>query len=104
MSNLDWEKNLMSTHTLRAIILAASLVLSGCLGPGTPEEQLQSIEELLTKDLPFTPKQKTDLDVFIANGREALDAGNKDQAGEAFGEALAIMKIAEDAAIFNKAD
>ncbi len=94
----------MSTLTFRAMVLAASLVLTGCLGPGTPEEQLQSIEELLTKNLPFTSKQKTDLDVHIAKGREALEAGEKEQAGEAFGEALAILKIAEDAAIFNKAD
>lgn len=94
----------MIAHPLRIIALAASLVLAGCLGPGTPEEQLQSIEELMTKNLPFTPQQKTDLDAHIAKGREALDSGNKDQAGDSFSKALAIMKIAEDAAIFNKAD
>ena len=94
----------MTTIPFRAIALAASLVLAGCLGPGTPEEQLQSIEELQNKNLPVTPKQKTELETHINKGREALAAGNKEQAGEEFGKALAILKIAEDAAIFNKAD
>ena len=89
---------------LRAIALAASLVLASCLGPGTPEEQLQAIQELQAKNLPVTKKQQTELDVHIAKGREALEAGNKEQAGEALGKALAILKIAEDAALFNKAD
>jgi Tfp pilus assembly protein PilF len=94
----------MTALPLRAIALAASLFMAGCLGPGTPEEQLQSIQELQEKNLPVTSKQKTELDAHIAKGREALEAGNKEQAGEAFGKALAILKIAEDAAIFNKAD
>ena len=94
----------MTTIAFRAIALAASLVLAGCLGPGTPEEQIQAIEELQTKNLPVTPDQKTKLEAHINKGREALAAGNKEQAGEELGKALAILKIAEDAAIFNKAD
>ena len=89
---------------LRVILLAATLVLSGCLGPGTPEEQLQAIQELQAKDLPVTPDQETQLAALIVKGREALEAGNKELAGEAFGKALDILEIAEDAAIFNKAD
>ncbi len=94
----------MSTHGIRAVALAASLALAGCLGPGTPEEQLKSIEVLQAKNLPLTDKQKTGLEGHIARGREALAAGNKELAGEAFGAALAILEIAEDTALFNKAD
>lgn len=94
----------MITTTLRALVLAASLVLAGCLGPGTPEEQLEAIQALQAKNLPVTEAQKTELDASIAKGREALEGGNKEQATAAFDKALAILKIAEDAEIFNKAD
>ncbi len=94
----------MISTPLRAIALAASLVLAGCLGPGTPEEQLQAIQESQAKNPPMTDEQKTDLDAAIAKGREALEGGNKDEATAAFDKALAILKVAEDAALFNKAD
>jgi len=94
----------MIATPLRAIALAATLFLAGCFGPGTPEEQLAAIQELQAKNLPVTEAQKTDLHTHIAKGREALEGGNKDEATTAFDKALAILKIAEDAAIFNKAD
>lgn len=89
---------------LRVIALAASLALAGCLGPDTPEEQLKYIQEMQAKNLPVTTKQETELAAYIAKGREALEAGHKEQAVAAFGKALDILKMAEDAAIFNKAD
>lgn len=92
------------TRGMRAVALAASLALAGCLGPGTPEEQLKEIEVLQAKDFPLTDKQKSGLEENITKGREALAAGNKEQAGEAFAAALAILKIAEDTDLFNKAD
>lgn len=94
----------MIANPLRAIALAASLFLAGCLGPGTPEEQLVAIEEAMAEKLPFTPQQKIDLDAAIAQGRTALEGGKKEEATAAFDKALAILKKAEDAAIYNKAD
>ena len=94
----------MIATPLRAIALAATLFLAGCFGPGTPEEQLVAIEEAIAEKLPFTPQQKTDLDAAIAEGRAALEGGKKDAATAAFDKALAIVKKAEDAALYNKAD
>lgn len=94
----------MIATPLRVIAIAASLFLTGCLGPGTPEEQLEVIAEMQAKNLPVTDAQKTELDAEIAKGREALESGNKDAATAAFDRALDILKIAEDAEIFNKAD
>lgn len=94
----------MMTHGMRAVALAASLALAGCLGADTPEEQLKSIEVLQAKNLPLTDQQTSGLEAHLAKGREAFAAGDKEKAGEAFGAALAILKIAEDAEIFNKAD
>lgn len=94
----------MLTHGIRAAALAASLALAGCLGPGTPEEQLEAIKVLQAKNHPLTDKQTTGLEGHLAEGRAALAAGDKEKAGEAFAAALAILEIAEDTAIFNKAD
>ncbi len=94
----------MIATPLRAITLAASLLLAGCFGPGTPEEQLVAIEEAMAEKLPFTTQQKIDLDAAIAGGRSALEGGKKEEATEAFDKALAILKKAEDAALYNKAD
>ncbi|MFQ5626303.1 MAG: hypothetical protein ACE5FM_06575 [Methyloligellaceae bacterium] len=94
----------MFTHGLRIAALTACLALASCFGPGTPEEQLEAIEALQAKNLPLTPEQVTGLAGHIAKGREALTAGNKEQAAAAFGAALAILGKAEDAALYNKAD
>jgi len=94
----------MIAKPLRAIVLATSLMLAGCLGPGTPEEQLEAIQEAMAEKLPFTEKQKTELDAQLALGREALKAGKKEEATAALDKVLAIIKLAEDAALFNKAD
>ena len=77
-----------------ALALGASIFLAGCLGPGTPEEQLEAIEEYQAKKLPMTDQQVTSLSEHIAKGRESLAAGDKDAAGTAFSEALAILNKA----------
>jgi hypothetical protein len=94
----------MIATPLRIFALAACLFLVGCLGPGTPEEQLTAINEAMAEKLPFTPQQKIDLDAAIAAGRAALEGGKKDVATAEFDKALAILKKAEDAALYNKAD
>lgn len=94
----------MISNPLRVLALAASLFLAGCFGPGTPEEQLVAIEEAMAEKLPFTAQQKTDLDAALAAGRAALEGGKKDEATAEFDKVLAILKKAEDAALYNKAD
>lgn len=94
----------MFTHGLRVAILGASLALTGCFGPDTPEEQLEAIAAYQAKNNPLTAKQETGLAEHLATGREALAAGDKALAKTALSAALAILKKAEDAALFNKAD
>ncbi len=94
----------MFIHGLRVIALGASLALAGCFGPDTPEEQLEEIAAYQAKNNPLTAKQETGLGEHLAKGREALAAGDKEQAKAAFAAAIAILKKAEDAALFNKAD
>ena len=94
----------MISRTFQAAALACALALGGCIGSDTPEEQLKTIEELQTKKLPMTEKQASEMADHLAKGREALSAGNKEAAGKAFDKALEILKIAEDTALYNKAD
>ncbi len=88
----------------RVIAVALTLALAGCFGPGTPEEQVQAIEEILADKVPLTEKQKTEFDAQYAEGKEALAGGKKEEAGAALGKALDILKLAQDAALYNKSD
>ena len=94
----------MTSKLARAATLVLALSLAACLGPGTPEEQLKSIEELQAKNLPMTEEQKSGLAEHVEKGREALAAGNKDSADKEFEAALTILNAAADAALYNKAD
>lgn len=94
----------MIAHGTRALALGLALFIAGCLGSDTPEEQLKLIAEKQAKNLPMTADQKSAVESGVAEGREALAAGDKEAAGKAFGEVLTILKKAEDAALYNKAD
>lgn len=94
----------MTAIGIRAGALALLITLSGCIGADSPEEQLKSIEALQAKNFPMTEEQKSKVSEHLASGREALAAGKKEDAGKAFEAALAILKRAEDANLFNKAD
>lgn len=94
----------MGRKLFHIVALSGALALAGCLGPDSPEEQLQEIADLQAKKLPLTEKQKTGLEEHLAKGREALAAGNKEAASAALDKALEILKVAEDTALYNKAD
>lgn len=88
----------------KIIVVATTLALAGCFGPGTPEEQVQAIEEILAEKVEMTEKQKIEFDAQYATGKEALAGGKKEEAGAALGKALDILKLAQDAALYNKSD
>lgn len=94
----------MKSGFLRAAALAATLALAGCFGDSTPQEQLASIEEMQAKNYPLTEEQQADLAKYLASGKAAMTAGDDEAAGKAFDSALDILKYAESAAIYNKAD
>lgn len=85
-----------------AVVL--TLAVAGCFGPGTPEEQVQAIEEILAEKVPMTEKQKAEFDALFAQGKDALAGGRKEEAGTALGKAFEILKRAQDAAVFNKSE
>lgn len=94
----------MSKQFLRAGALALTLTLAACFGDSTPQEKLATIETLQAENLPLNEKQQADLGTLIAKGKTALSAGQEEAAGSAFDSALAILQVAKDAALYNKAD
>ena len=89
---------------LKVAALAGTLALAGCFGESTPQEKLASIEALQAKNYPLSDPQRAKLDAFIASGRTAMESGQADAANEAFDGAIKILKFAESAALYNKAD
>lgn len=79
------------------------MILVAC-SPSTPQDQMKEIDELLTAGFPVAPEQTEATDKFIAQGKSLLKEGKTEEAGKAFGEAIDILKMAQDADIFNKAD
>ena len=88
---------------LRVLGLSVALALAAC-GPATPQDQLETIDELVGGNFPMTEKQRTDLDKYLADGRRVFKDGKEAESSKALGEAIKILKIAEDTALFNKSE
>ena len=86
------------------IVFAAALSLAAGCGNDDPQTLADEIEKLSGKDLPLTDLQKKEVAEFTKQGEEWLSQGKADGATEAFDKALAILKAAEDAAAYNKAE
>jgi hypothetical protein len=88
---------------LRVLGLSVALALAAC-GPAKPQDQLETIDELMGGNFPMTEKQRTDLDKYLADGRRFFKDGKEAESSKALGEAIKILKIAEDTALFNKSE
>ncbi|MCG6871755.1 MAG: hypothetical protein LJE84_05650 [Gammaproteobacteria bacterium] len=85
------------------LLIAGSLLLGAC-GSAAPTEQLTEIQSQLAKGFSMTPEQSSQVGTLVEQGKKALEAGDAAAAGKAFSEALAVLKIAEDTAMFNKSE
>ncbi len=86
--------------------LAISLLLialAGC-GESSPEAKLEDINTLLGKNFPMTEDQKSDVERLVSEGRQLLENGKKEESSQAFASAIKVLKLAEDAAMFNKSE
>jgi hypothetical protein len=88
---------------LHVLGLSVARSLTAC-GPATPQDQLETIDELMGKNFPLTEKQRTDLDKYLADGRRFLKDGKEAESSKALGDAIKILKTAEDTALFNKSE
>ena len=92
--------------TTRRYLPALMLVfgLAACGGAESPEAQLSAIKEKLAKNLPMSSGQKSEVEQLLNEGSRLLAANQPEQASAAFEKALTILKAAEDADRFNKAE
>lgn len=86
------------------IITVSVLFTFTACSQSSPQDQLKEIDMLLNKGFPITAEQKEDIEKFSARGRSLLEEGKSEEAGKQFAEAIKILKLAQDADIFNKAD
>ncbi len=90
-------------RTSHVVGLSIAFALAAC-SASTPQDQLAAIDKLVAKNFPMTEQQRTDLDKHLADGKTLLQNGNQAAASTAFGEALKILKLAEDADLYNKSE
>jgi Tfp pilus assembly protein PilF len=92
-------------RSLAILFFSACLLfsLAGC-GGSDPDAQLKAINELIAKDFPIAEQQLADIEKLVAEGNESLKAGDTGKAGASFDEAIKILKLAEDAHMFNKSE
>ena len=86
------------------ILLVSVLLIFLACSPGSPQDQMKEIDELLNEDFPVTAEEKKEVDAFTAKGKSLLEEGKTAEASEAFAGAIKILNMAQDAYIFNKAD
>ncbi len=94
--------NLKKT-TLRNLALLSVLGLLAC-GGSDPASISKQIAELQAKNFPMTATQKARFAELSQKGQELMQAGKSEESIKALNEALAILKKAEDTAMFNKSE
>jgi outer membrane biogenesis lipoprotein LolB len=90
-------------RTSHFVGLSIAFALAAC-SASTPQDQLASIDELVAKNFPMTEQQRMDLDKYLADGKNLLQNGKEAEASTAFGEALKILKLAQDTDLYNKSE
>lgn len=89
---------------LVAVVIAAAITLAAGCGSSDPQSLASQIDELSGKNFPMTDEKKEQLANFTNQGNEALSQGKSEEAVKAFEQAVAILKEAEDTALFNKSE
>ena len=88
---------------VRILAAVAVVAMIGCSG-SSPQDQLKEIAELQQKGFPIAPEQVESIDRHTAEGKQLMAEGKTKEASEAFAKAIDVLKLAQDAYIFNKAD
>ena len=87
-----------------AATVAVAVALVGCSGSSNPQDQLNSINELLAKKFPVAERQQKQFDELLAQGNKQISEGKGPEAAKTLGKALAILEMAEEQDRFNKSE
>jgi len=84
-------------------LLIVALFLAAC-SSGTPESQLNEINELLSKKYEMTQEQGRDITALTDAGKKLMQEGKTAEASEKLAEALKILYLIRDTDLLNKSD
>ena len=85
------------------ILIMTAVMASGC-GSEDPQALAKQVDELLAKNFPMTDEQKAGVTKFTEQAKDMLSQGKSEESIPAYNQALAILKEAEDADMFNKSE
>jgi len=86
------------------LIVAAMFVFIVSCSSSDPKDQLKSIDELMNKEFTLTAEETETVTSFVTEGKKHMAQGKNKEASESLAKAIKVLKMAEDAYIFNKAD
>ena len=86
------------------LIIAAMFVFIVSCSSSDPQSQLKDIDKLMNSEFTLTAEETETVNSFVTEGKTYIEQGKKIEASEALAKAIKVLKMAEDAYIFNKAD
>ena len=87
-----------------SLILAMTVMMIAGCGSEDPKALAGQVDELLAKNFPMTEEQKAGVMKFTEQANDLLGQGKSEESIQAYNQALAILKEAEDADLFNKSE
>ena len=87
---------------MQLIIAAMFVFIVSC--SSDPQSQLKDIDKLMNSEFTLTAEETETVNSFITEGKKHIEQGKQKEASEALAKAIKVLKMAEDAYIFNKAD
>jgi hypothetical protein len=84
-------------------LAAMFMIMLGC-SSSTPQDQLIKIDSLMKEDFTLTSEEQESVTTFVTEGKLLLEQGKDKESSEALAKAIKVLKLAQDAYIFNKAD
>ena len=86
------------------LIIAAMFVFIVSCSSSDPQSQLKDIDKLMNSEFTLTAEETETVNSFVTEGKKHIEQGKQKEASEALAKAIKVLKMAEDAYIFNKAD
>ena len=86
------------------LIIAAMFVFIVSCSSSDPQSQLKDIDKLMNSEFTLTAEETETVNSFVTEGKTYIEQGKKIEASEVLAKAIKVLKMAEDAYIFNKAD
>ena len=86
------------------LIIAAMFVFIVSCSSSDPQTQLKDIDKLMNSEFTLNAEETETVNSLVTEGKKHIEQGKEKEASEALAKAIKVLKMTEDAYIFNKAD